>query len=34
MNRKLVWLLRAAAALAVIWVLLYYVGYYLGEVGD
>ena len=34
MNRKLVWLLRVAAALAVILVLLFYVGYYLGEVGE
>ena len=34
MNRKLVWLLRVAAALAVILVLLFYVGYYLGDVRD
>jgi hypothetical protein len=34
MNRKISWLIWAATVLATIWVLLYVVGYYLGEVGN
>jgi hypothetical protein len=33
MNTKLVWLIWIATALLAAWVLLYYVGYYLGDVG-
>jgi hypothetical protein len=34
MNRKLSWLIWGVALLATIWLLLYVVGYYLGEVGN
>jgi hypothetical protein len=34
MNRKVVWLIWTVTALLTIWVLLYFVGFYLGEVGD
>jgi hypothetical protein len=34
MNSKLSWLIWGVAVLATIWVLLYVVGYYLGEVGN
>jgi hypothetical protein len=34
MNSKLSWLIWGIAVLATIWVLLYVVGYYLGEVGN
>ena len=34
MNRKVVWLIWAVTALVTIWLLLYYVGFLLGEVGD
>jgi hypothetical protein len=34
MNRKLSWLIWGVTALIVVWLLLYYVGSLLGEVGD
>jgi uncharacterized integral membrane protein len=34
MNRKVVWLIWTVTALFTIWLLLYAVGFYLGDVGD
>jgi hypothetical protein len=34
MNRKVSWLIWGVAVLTTIWLLLYAVGYYLGEVGN
>jgi hypothetical protein len=34
MNRKVVWLISTVTALLTIWLLLYAVGFYLGDVGD
>jgi hypothetical protein len=33
-NRKVVWLIWTVTALVAIWILLYVVGFYFGDVGD